>query len=138
MKVPCISKSCKPISFHSFLMRKYCYSNYFLYFFLWKLGTDVKWIYWIHSWWREDWSCVSESVALLLSTDSCSRRKCQLTPILLLENPMDRETWWPTVHRVARVGHDLVTKPPPPQTPILAPFCATKSKKHCFARHHSI
>ena len=31
-----------------------------------------------------------------------------------LENPMDRGTWWATVHAVARVRHDLVTKPPPP------------------------
>ena len=23
-----------------------------------------------------------------------------------LENPMDREAWWATVHGVARVGHD--------------------------------
>ena len=30
-----------------------------------------------------------------------------------LENPMDRGAWWATVHGVARVGHDLVTKPPP-------------------------
>ena len=28
-----------------------------------------------------------------------------------LENLMDREVWWPTVHEVARGGHDLVTKP---------------------------
>ena len=27
-----------------------------------------------------------------------------------LGNPMDRGAWWATVHRVARVGHDLVTK----------------------------
>ena len=33
-----------------------------------------------------------------------------------LENPMDRGAWWATVHGVARVRHDLVTKPPPPQT----------------------
>ena len=26
---------------------------------------------------------------------------------------MDREAWWATVHGVAGVGHDLVTKPPP-------------------------
>ena len=32
-----------------------------------------------------------------------------------LENPMDRGTWQATVHGVARDGHDLVTKPPPPQ-----------------------
>ena len=31
-----------------------------------------------------------------------------------LENPMDRGAWWATVHGVARVGHDLATKPPPP------------------------
>ena len=31
-----------------------------------------------------------------------------------LENPMDREAWRATVHRVARVGHDLVTKLSPP------------------------
>ena len=34
-----------------------------------------------------------------------------------LEKPMDRGAWWATVHGVARVGHDLVTKPPPP------PYC---------------
>ena len=27
---------------------------------------------------------------------------------------MDRGAWQTTVHGVARVGHDLVTKPPPP------------------------
>ena len=31
-----------------------------------------------------------------------------------LENPIDRGAWQATVHGVARVGHDLVTKPPPP------------------------
>ena len=31
-----------------------------------------------------------------------------------LENPMDRGAWWATVHGVARVRHDLVTKSPPP------------------------
>ena len=29
-----------------------------------------------------------------------------------LENPTDRRAWRATVHGVARVGHDLVTKPP--------------------------
>ena len=29
-----------------------------------------------------------------------------------LGNPMDREAWLATVHGVARVGHDLMTKPP--------------------------
>ena len=31
-----------------------------------------------------------------------------------LENPMDREAWWSTIHGVTRVGHDLATKQPPP------------------------
>ena len=31
-----------------------------------------------------------------------------------LENRMDRGVWQATVHGVARVGHDLATKPPPP------------------------
>ena len=30
-----------------------------------------------------------------------------------LENPMDRGAWQATVYGVARVGHVLVTKPPP-------------------------
>ena len=33
-----------------------------------------------------------------------------------LENPIDRGAWQATVHRTARVGHDLGTKPPPPHT----------------------
>ena len=32
-----------------------------------------------------------------------------------LRNPMDRGAWWATVHGVARVGHDLETKLPPPK-----------------------
>ena len=31
-----------------------------------------------------------------------------------LENPMNRRAWQATVHGVPRVGHNLVTKPPPP------------------------
>ena len=31
---------------------------------------------------------------------------------------MDRGAWWATVHGVARVRHDLATKPPPPQTSV--------------------
>ena len=30
-----------------------------------------------------------------------------------LENPMDRGAWQAAVQGVTRVGHDLVTKPPP-------------------------
>ena len=28
-----------------------------------------------------------------------------------LENPMDSEAWWSTIHGVTRVGHNLATKP---------------------------
>ena len=31
-----------------------------------------------------------------------------------LGNPMDKGAWQAAVHGVARVGHDLATKPPPP------------------------
>ena len=31
-----------------------------------------------------------------------------------LENPMVRGAWQATVHGIARVGHDLATKPPSP------------------------
>ena len=34
-----------------------------------------------------------------------------------LGNPKDRGAWWATVHGVARVGHDLGTKSPPPISP---------------------
>ena len=30
-----------------------------------------------------------------------------------LDNPMDRRAWQAMIHGVTRVGHDLVTKPPP-------------------------
>ena len=42
-----------------------------------------------------------------------SRREGNGNPLQYscLENPMDRGTWWATVHGVPRVGHDLVTKP---------------------------
>ena len=32
---------------------------------------------------------------------------------------MDRAAWWATVHGVARVRRDLVTKPPPPNLNVL-------------------
>ena len=34
-----------------------------------------------------------------------------------LENPMDKGAWQATIHAVAKVGHDLATKPPPPPPP---------------------
>ena len=34
---------------------------------------------------------------------------------------MDRGAWWAVVSGVARVGHDLVTKPPPPSVNFALP-----------------
>ena len=42
------------------------------------------------------------------------RRAWQPTPVFLPGKSMDRGAWWATAHGVARVGHDLATKPPPP------------------------
>ena len=36
--------------------------------------------------------------------------------ILAWRIPMDRGVWWATVHGVTRIGHNLATKLPPPQT----------------------
>ena len=35
---------------------------------------------------------------------------------------MDRGAWGPAVHGVARVRHDLVTKPPPPSDGVFSNF----------------
>ena len=45
-----------------------------------------------------------------------------------LENPIDREAWQATVHEVARVRHDLVTKPPPPQRAEIPHASRTKNQ----------
>ena len=43
-----------------------------------------------------------------------------------LENSMNKGAWQATVHGVARVGHNLATKPPPPQE--LKPWGQSKSQ----------
>ena len=35
-----------------------------------------------------------------------------------LENPMEGRAGWATVQRVVRGGHDVATKPPPPEFPL--------------------
>ena len=42
---------------------------------------------------------------------------------------MDRRAWQVTVHRVARVGHNLATKPPLPHTSDAVSLCL---EKHAF------
>ena len=41
------------------------------------------------------------------------RKKWQSLQYSYLGNPMGRRGWWATVHGVARVRHNMVTKPPP-------------------------
>ena len=41
------------------------------------------------------------------------RRKWQPTPVFLPGESHGLTTWWATVHGVSRVGHDVLTKPPP-------------------------
>ena len=47
-----------------------------------------------------------------------------------LENPMDRGAWQGTVHGMARVGHDLATKPPPPCYPLEIWDCYSMMKMY--------
>ena len=44
-----------------------------------------------------------------------------------LENSMDRGAWWAVVYGVTRIGHDLVTKSPPPGSALLVPSWLTFS-----------
>ena len=47
------------------------------------------------------------------STDSSGEGNSNPLQYSCLENTMDKGAWQATVHGVARVGHNLVTKPPP-------------------------
>ena len=52
-------------------------------------------------------------VQTLAQEDPLGKEMATHSSILALKNPMDSGAWWATVHRVARVGHDLAIKPPP-------------------------
>ena len=54
-----------------------------------------------------------------------------------LENPMDRGAWQATVHGVAKLGHDLVTTPPPllPRVEVIY-VCCVYHKKFPATRQH--
>ena len=47
-----------------------------------------------------------------------------------LEYPINRGAWQATVHGVARVRHDLMTKPPPPGTMLKQQQCLTLFSKY--------
>ena len=44
--------------------------------------------------------------------DPLEKEMATHSSILALKNSMDSGAWWATVHGVARVRHDLATKPP--------------------------
>ena len=45
--------------------------------------------------------------------DPLKKEMANLSSILAWKNPIDRGAWWATVLGIARVRHDLATKPPP-------------------------
>ena len=60
-------------------------------------------------------STVQETwVSSLVWEDLLEKGMATHSSVLAWENPMDREAWRATVHGVARVRHDLATKPSPP------------------------
>ena len=46
-----------------------------------------------------------------------------------LEKPMDRGAWQATVHGVARVGHNIATKPPPPPNSDITKYVVDSLKR---------
>ena len=59
--------------------------------------------------------CVMQEtqVQFLGQKDPLEKEMTNHSAMSCLENAMDRGAWQATVHGVARVGHYLVTKPPP-------------------------
>ena len=52
-------------------------------------------------------------VRFLCREDALENEMATYSSVLGLENPMDRGAWQTTAHKVAKVGHGLVTKPSP-------------------------
>ena len=68
-------------------------------------------------------------VRFLGQEDALEKEMTTHSSILALEEPMDRGAWQSTVHGVARVEHDLATKPPPSgRIPRLHQFGKNNSK----------
>ena len=56
---------------------------------------------------------VGDAVSVLDWKDPLDEEMATHSSILAWKNPMDRGVRWAAVHGVARVRHDLATKPPP-------------------------
>ena len=62
----------------------------------------------------KEWSAIAgDSGSVPGSGRSPGEGNDYLLQFSCLENAMDRGAWQATVHGVARVGHELATKPPP-------------------------
>ena len=76
--------------------------------------TPIRLPWWL-SWWRIRLQCRRPSPGDKGSIPGSGRSPGEWNGNPLqyscLENPMDRGAWWATVHGVARIKHDLVTKP---------------------------
>jgi len=55
-----------------------------------------------------------DRVWFLGQEDPLEKRMATHLQYSCLEKPMDRGAWQATVHGIARVRHNLATKPPPP------------------------
>ena len=63
-------------------------------------------------WWLKESACNAADLGLIPGSGrSSGEGNGNPLQYFCLENPMDRGAWWATVHRAARVRHDLVTKP---------------------------
>ena len=60
------------------------------------------------------WMFIRKEFNMISSTLSPGEGNGTPLQFSCLENPVDRGAWWATVHGVARVGHNLVTKQPSP------------------------
>jgi len=85
----------------------FCAFNIF-YLAMLKLSKLLSFIFWVicQPWLTPPWAWLFLSPTHGGANGSPLQCSC-------MENPMDRGAWRATVHGVARVGHDLPTKPPP-------------------------
>ena len=56
---------------------------------------------------------MQETWVQFLGQEDPQEKVWQPPQVFLMENPMNRGACQATIHGVAKVGHDLVTKPPP-------------------------
>ena len=55
-----------------------------------------------------------------------------------LGSPIDRGGWWAIVHGFTRVRQNLVTKPPPPRSPVSTQYFEDIIKEHFYQSVSSV